>query len=546
MNRARGLASLSIPPTKYGKRFIAHPIFLLKQGFNSSMDNDSGGGPERRDQEWEFDFATSDQRKPLIWLFMGGVIFLGGYLLQEANYLLFHSLAEMVSIVIASGVFIITWNSRKRIANNFVMIIGVSYGSIATLDLIHSLSYAGMGVFPGYGANLPTELWIGARFVEALSLVVGAIFVAKSTLSDRVSFGQDLKSDLLLLSSYGIITALVLGSIFRGVFPDAYIEGVGLTQFKILSEYVIIGLLVIALGLLYQNRDVFEKRIFRYLGVAIVLTIGAEFMFTLYLSVYGISNMLGHLLKLSSFYFIYVAVIKTGIREPQRVLFRQLAQERHELAARTDELERQNARLDQFASFVSHDLRNPLNVAQGRLELARESTDSSHLDEAATAIDRSLALIEDMLSLARAGRHVSEKETVELQTLIESCWNTVDTAEAQIEADIDLSIRADRSRLRQLVENLIRNAVDHGGEDVTVRIGSLTDGFFIEDDGPGIPPEKRDQVFESEYSIDEKGTGFGLSIVQQIVDSHGWNIQVTESAEGGARFEISDVEVVAE
>lgn len=508
------------------------------------MDGDSGGGPERWDDEWTFDFASADRRKPLIGLFIAGVTFVGAFLLQAANYLLFHSLAEMFSIVIASGVFIIAWNSRKRIANNFFIIIGVSYGSIAILDLIHALSYAGMGVFPAYGANLPTELWIGARLIEALSLAVGAVFVANSKLNARISLGQDLTEDLLLVSTYCLITTLVLGSVFLGMFPDAYIEGVGLTTFKILSEYVIIALLVIALGLLYRNRQVFEKRIFRYLGVAIVLTIGAEFMFTLYLSVYGISNMLGHVLKIASFYFIYVAVIRTGIREPQRVLFRQLAEERRELAARKEELERQNDRLDQFASLVSHDLRNPLTVAQGRIELARESADSPHLDKAAKAINRSLDLIEDMLSLARAGRHVSEKETVELEALVESCWNTVDTAEATIESDIDRSVRADRSRLQQLVENLIRNAVDHGGEDVTIRIGPLPDGFFIEDDGPGIPPEEREQVFESEYSTAEKGTGFGLSIVQHVVESHGWNIQVTESADGGARFEISGVESV--
>lgn len=510
------------------------------------MSSDFIPSPDEESLDIESDSPSIDLRKRLVLLIIGGIIFLALYLVQEENYLLFHSLAEMFSIIIASGVFLIAWNSRKRIANNFFILIGVAYASIAILDLIHTLSYAGMGVFPEHGADLPTQLWLGARYVEALSLVAGTGFIASQTLNERVSFGQNRRDGILLLSVYIAITALVLGVIFFGAFPTAYIEGAGLTQFKILSEYVIIGLLVIAFGLLYRNRGVFEKRIFRFLGLAIVLTIGAEFMFTLYLSVYGISNMVGHLFKIGSFYLIYVAVIKTGITEPQKVLFGQLSRERRELAARTEELERQNTRLDKFASLVSHDLRNPLNVAQGRLELANETSDSEHIDNAAKAIDRSLDLIEDMLSLARAGKQVSEREIVDFETLLENCWNNVKTAEATIESDIDLSIRADRSRLQQLVENLIRNAIDHGTEDVTIRIGSLSDGFFLEDDGPGIPPGERQQVFESGYSTDEEGTGFGLAIVQQIVDAHDWDIHVTESADGGARFEISGVEVVEE
>ena len=491
----------------------------------------------------EFESTPRTYRWYLIRLLGFGGLFVGLYYVQAWNFLLFHSFAELFSIVIAGGVFLIAWNSRKRMASNFFIIIGVAYASVAFLDLIHTLAYAGMGVFPGHGADLPTQLWLGARYVEAISLLAGTAFVASSRLQHRFSIGQNQTETFGLVVVYIAVTAVVIGTIFLGVFPTAYVEGVGLTDMKILSEYVIIAILGITLGLLYQNRDVFETDVFRYLAVAILLTIGAEFMFTLYFSVYGFSNMAGHVFKIASFYFLYVSVIKTGVTNPQEVLFRQLSQERNELADRTEALERQNTRLDRFASLVSHDLRNPLNVAQGRLDLAGEESDSEHLAHASMAIDRSLGLIDDMLSLARAGKHVSEKEWIELGPFAETCWSTVETGDAKITVDVACSIKADRSRLQQLIENLFRNAIDHGGPDVTIRIGRLPDGFFIEDDGPGIAPEKRDSVFESGYTTNQTGTGFGLAIVSEIVDAHGWEIRISESAEGGARFELSGIEI---
>jgi len=206
------------------------------------------------------------------------------------------------------------------------------------------------------------------------------------------------------------------------------------------------------------------------------------------------------------------------------------------------ELERQNERLDEFAGVVSHDLRNPLNVAEGRLELARRECDSEHLDRAANAVDRSLALIEDLLTLAREGVQVSEFEAVDLREISEECWENVETNEPTVVVATDRTIRADASRLKQLLENLIRNAVDHGGDDMTLTIGDLDDGFYVADDGPGIPSDERDRVFEAGYSTAEEGTGFGLNIAQDIAEAHGWQIWATESKEGGARFEITGIE----
>jgi signal transduction histidine kinase len=141
---------------------------------------------------------------------------------------------------------------------------------------------------------------------------------------------------------------------------------------------------------------------------------------------------------------------------------------------------------------------------------------------------------------------VDNPEAVNLGTLIKKCSQSVAISGATVSDEIDRTIRADRSRLQQLLENLYRNAIEHGGKDVTVTAGTLPDGFYIEDDGPGIPPDKRDKVFDAGYSTTENGTGFGLSIVKEITDAHGWNIRVTEGSDGGARFEIIGVEFSAE
>ncbi|WEL16296.1 Signal transduction histidine kinase, contains PAS domain [Halorhabdus sp. SVX81] len=204
-----------------------------------------------------------------------------------------------------------------------------------------------------------------------------------------------------------------------------------------------------------------------------------------------------------------------------------------------NELERQNDRLDSFASMLSHDLRNPLNVAQGRLELARDQHDSEHLEAAAGALDRIEGLIEDVLQLARQGQPIEEADRVTLSAIARDAWGMVETAEAKLVVETDRDIEADPDRLQRLFENLFRNAVEHGGESVTVTVGPLDDGdgFFVADDGAGIPAEKREQVFESGYSTAEDGTGFGLAIVEQIVAAHEWGVELAD-VEDGTRFEI--------
>lgn len=209
--------------------------------------------------------------------------------------------------------------------------------------------------------------------------------------------------------------------------------------------------------------------------------------------------------------------------------------------SREQELESKNERLDEFASVVSHDLRNPLNVARGRLELAREEHDSDHLEVVARALQRSQNLIEDLRTLTRTGSIIGPPESIDLSELSEQCWKTIATQDASLERATTRRIEGDRSRIRQLIENLFRNAIKHGGDNVTIRIGDLPDGFYIEDDGTGIPVEERETIFEAGYTTTTAGTGFGLNIVEQIAIAHDWDIQVRESSSGGARFEFTNV-----
>jgi len=209
---------------------------------------------------------------------------------------------------------------------------------------------------------------------------------------------------------------------------------------------------------------------------------------------------------------------------------------------REHELERQNERLEKFTGTVSHDLRNPLNVAAGRVELADEDCDSAHLAAAKRALDRSQTLIDELLTLAQQGDQVGDIKTISLATVTERCWQNVTTENATLVTETEQRIRADPDRLAQLLENLVRNAVEHGNEDVRITVGALEDGFYVADNGSGIPPDERESVFEAGYSMSADGTGFGLSIVSEIVSAHGWDVKVTESASGGARFEITGIQ----
>ncbi|SDJ36049.1 PAS domain S-box-containing protein [Halovenus aranensis] len=202
-------------------------------------------------------------------------------------------------------------------------------------------------------------------------------------------------------------------------------------------------------------------------------------------------------------------------------------------------LQRQNERLEEFASIVSHDLRNPLQTARATLAVAKAG-DEAALEELDTIFDRMDELIEDVLSLAKQGQTVGETEPVELESAVQEAWSIAGTDEASLQTEDRLpTVSTDPERLKTLFENLIRNAIEHAGPAVTIRVGGLGEtGFYLEDDGPGFEDADPERLFEHGYSTDTTNTGLGLSIVDDIVHAHSWTIEATTGAAGGARFEV--------
>jgi PAS domain S-box-containing protein len=245
----------------------------------------------------------------LVWIAVIAILFFSSIY----DYLLFHSFAEIFSIVIAFAIFTLAWNSRRYINNHYFLVIGISYLFIGIIDLVHTFAYKGMGIFPESGSNLATQLWIAARYLQSLSLLIAPFFIRR-----KLNIGA-------ALGAYSLVTILLLVSIVHwDIFPVAYIEGTGLTTFKVISEYVISLILLVGIWMLYRNRNQFDNRVFGFIVASMVVTIASEMAFTLYTDVYGIMNITGHVLKIVAFFFIYRALVVTGIRNPYDLLFREL------------------------------------------------------------------------------------------------------------------------------------------------------------------------------------------------------------------------------
>ena len=271
----------------------------------------------------------SAERPTIVPILVYGALFLLGlYGASLYSYLLFHSIVEVFSIVIACSIFVLVWNSRQIIDNPYLVIIGIAYLFVGGIDFVHTLAYKGMGVFTGYGANLPTQLWIAGRYLQGISFLIAPLGMKRTVNYPAV------------LGVYFLVSAFLVLSIFTwDIFPDCYLEGVGLTPFKILSEYVISSFFALAIVLLLRRRRDFDPQVLRLLCLSLVLTVFSELAFTLYVDVYGFFNYLGHFFKVAAFYFFYKAVIETGLVTPYRLLFRNLKQSEEELRRAHDELE---------------------------------------------------------------------------------------------------------------------------------------------------------------------------------------------------------------
>lgn len=266
---------------------------------------------------------------PVQWLGLS-LTLLALHLVARYDFVLFHTLVEVLRVIVLGGVFVLAWHTRRWASNTFLLVFGIAAIHVAALELLHTLSYRGLALFPGFDANLPTQLWIAFRYLESLSVLLAAFMVGRRVPAEGMVVG------------YASITLLLALSIFGGAFPDSFIEGQGLTPFKIVSEYLIIGIFLAASLLLYRKRAHFEREERGLLHLALLCGVLTSFAFTRYADVFDVANEVGHYLLFISTYLVYRAMLVTGLVKPVDILFREIKGKEQrleaEVAARTESL----------------------------------------------------------------------------------------------------------------------------------------------------------------------------------------------------------------
>ena len=480
------------------------------------------------------------------------------------NYLLFHSLIEIVGIVAAFAIFMVGWNARRTLDNGYLLMLGPVFLCAGALDLLHTLAYKGLGVFPEFGANLPTQLWVAARLVEGFGLALAPLFFTR-----RPRIGATLVAGGALAG--GLAAAILSGR----WFPDCFVDGAGLTPFKIAAEYVVMFLLAAALALLWRHRSRFESTVFAALVLAIGVKIGAELLFTFYRDVYSLTNLLGHLLKLIAAVLIYLAVVETGISRPFDVLFRSLKRseealqaENRDLAAARAALETKNAayaRLiaekNELLGIAAHDIRSPLAVIEmysavldERFAASGDAKSLKLIGVIRQVTRRALDMVGNLLDFTaiESGRLLLDARPTDLRALVGESLEAHRVLarskgiEISFEPEEGLpEVPVDPLRFEQVLSNLLSNAVkfSEAGSRITIRLFRRGESvaLAVRDEGKGLSPDARKKLFlpfsaGTSGTAGERSTGLGLAIVNKIVASHGGSVEVDSEVGRGATF----------
>ncbi len=379
-----------------------------------------------------------------------------------------------------------------------------------------------MGVFSGNDADLPTQLWIAARYLQSISFLI-APFMLRRTLNVHKVF-----------SIYFAVTSFLLALIFGGYFPTCFIKGSGLTQFKIISEYMISLILLASLFMLRIHRADFDYNVYRLLSGSIILTIFAELSFTFYIDVYGFSNLLGHYFKLLSFYFVYKAIVVTSLMKPYDLLYRELKMREYDLVKKKESHEHLLETLGLVNKILRHDILNDLNIISLSVDNLKERMDERELDMSQKAVQHSLKLISEMKDFESL-MYVREVKTIDLRLLVMEV-----SQEFPIHLNIHgkCSVKAD-SGLHSVIGNIIQNSIVHGKADMIDISMQEKDGFCelrISDNGSGIPDRVKGRVFEEGFKYGESGhTGIGLYIAKRIVERYG-EISLEDNVPSGTTF----------
>lgn len=473
------------------------------------------------------------------------------YLTSLYSYLLFHTLIELFTIIVAGGIFVIAWNSRPYVNNNYLLFIGIASVFVALLDLIHTLAYEGMGVFSGDTSNLATQLWVSAQYLQGLSWLLAPLFL-----------GRRLRLNLQV-AAYALVTGLLLLSIFYWkIFPAAFVPGVGLTEFKVASEYIISFIFLAAIAFLLRRRTDFEPRVWLFVVISLALTIMAEIAFTSYVSVYGGANLVGHLLRWVAFYFLYKAIIETGLVQPYALILRDLKRSDDELRryaetlrAQNEDLQARNEELDAYAHTVAHDLKNPLAIIITAGDVINEVKNLTPrelreflLQIKSTAFEMN-GIIDSLLLLSEVRTVEAPVEAVDMAHVLRN-----------VRARLDFEIKQRRAHLvlprswpsaigygpwiEEVWANYLSNALKYGGASPRIELGATVQPggmirFWTRDHGPGVPADLQASLFTpftKRRKVHKGGHGLGLSIVLRIVQKLGGQVGVRSTDSQGSEF----------
>ncbi|MDA8169172.1 MAG: ATP-binding protein [Nitrospiraceae bacterium] len=482
------------------------------------------------------------------------------YVISLHNFLLFHTMAELFSVIVAGGIFMLAWNSRRNIKNGYLLFIGLSFLFVGAVDFLHALAYEGMGVFPDLqGANAATQLWIIARFIQAVSFLAAPMLTGRKIRTGPV------------FAAYFAVTSLLLLSVFQWHnFPACYIEGVGLTPFKKISEYAIVLMLAASIYILHRHKDSFDPGVLKLLYASIAAIIASELCFTFYVGVYDPFIVAGHFLKITGFFLIYKAIIETGLVRPQDLLFRELKQREQMLYRSKMEVEAANGELRQFAYIVSHDLKEPLRTVAGFAGLLKRKYSGvlddkgrefiTYIMEGTKRMDE---LISGLLAYSRVGTTKRDFAPVDMAAALEKAVLNLKMAIEESGARVESGqknlpvVKGDATQLVQLFQNLLGNAIKYRREEpprIAIR-AERAEGeknpagceqmgqgwlFLVSDNGIGIRSEDYERIFIVFQRLHEKGkypgTGIGLAICKKIVERHGGCIGVKSEPGKGSTF----------
>lgn len=471
------------------------------------------------------------------------IVFFLLWLSSRYNYLLFHSISEFFSIVISSTIFIIAWNSKDKSDNPHLIHLGIAYLFIGIIDLFHTLSFSGMNIFPE-NVDFATRLWIAARYFESIALL---LFIFAYRTKKAINYY------LFFIILFFITTIILLSIFIWKIFPVCFIEGMYLTPFKIISEYIISAILSVSLVFLFLKKKEFDEQVFKFLVLSIIFTILSEIAFTFYIRAYDISNLVSHYLKILSFYFIYKSIVETGIKVPYNIVFKQLK----ENEAHLKEL---NATKDKFFSIIAHDLRNPITSLLGFLkllvddfsELSKEKI-LKYLKTMEKSTKSEYRLLENLLLWARSQTNSIKynPKKFEISRVINSCIELyASTAEAKniilsFEAGKKEMVFADKDMIEFVIRNLISNALkfteDGGNVNITSSINRKKLIIAVIDTGVGIKNSNLYKLFRIGYNISTRGTkresgsGLGLILCKEFVEMNKGKIWMESELKKGIK-----------